>query len=135
MNQEVTLPKTDASSASTFGKDPTDFMFIAEYKNGAWNKGELKRFQKILLSPFALCFHYGQTVFEGMKAFRMMDGRLNIFRPKKHYSRFNISLERMCMPSMPYETFLNAVTEVVKADQEWATTEEDSALYLRPLMI
>src|SRR4051812_19549349 len=115
MEKEV-LPEANLAQP-TFGKQPTDHMFIAEYKNGSWNKGQLKRFQKISLSPFALCFHYGQTVFEGMKAFKMNDGKLSIFRPKKHSERINVSLERMCMPNIPYDFFVDALSQVVKADQ------------------
>jgi len=110
-------------------------MFIAEYKNGSWNHGQLKHFQQILLSPFALCFHYGQTVFEGMKAFRMNDGKLNIFRPEKHFDRINISLERMKMAELPRELFMNAITQVVQADKDWFEKDEDHALYIRPLVI
>src|SRR5467141_1265678 len=103
MNQEITMPKSNVASSSTFGKQPTDHMYIAEYKNDSWNEGQLKRFQNISLSPLALCFHYGQTVFEGMKAFKMKNGRINIFRPKKHFERFNVSPERICMPQVSYE--------------------------------
>src|SRR4051812_36450378 len=100
MSVPTTLTAANHASMSTFGKQPTDHMFIAEYKNGAWSKGSLKSFQKLLMSPFALCFHYGQTIFEGMKAFQMQDGQVNIFRPDKHFERINISLERMCMPEL-----------------------------------
>jgi branched-chain amino acid aminotransferase len=141
MDKETTATATpgktqeDQAGAISFGKLPTDHMFIAEYKNGAWNKGELKRFQRISLSPFALCFHYGQSVFEGMKAFRMNDGRVQVFRMKKHSERLNTSLERMCMPSIPLELFSDAITQVVKADQQHIGTDEDSSLYIRPLVI
>lgn len=123
------------AATTTFGKVPTDHMFIAEYKGGKWSDGQLKRFQKILLSPFALCFHYGQTVFEGMKAFRMKDGRINIFRPVKNLERMNLSLERMCMPPLPEELFMNGVTQMVEADNKFIDDDEDASLYIRPLVI
>lgn len=135
MAEETTLEKTNAVSTSTFGTQHTDHMFIAEYKNGSWNQGELKNFQKIHLSPFALCFHYGQTVFEGMKAFRMNDGRTNIFRPSKHHERINASLSRMQMPDLPKELFMKGILDVVNADKDWFEKDEDHALYLRPLVI
>src|SRR5438477_11310061 len=116
MNQEMTAT-ANAVSTTTFGKQPTDHMFLAEYKNGVWNPGQLKKFQKILLSPFALCFHYGQTVFEGMKSFKMNDGRISIFRPKRHFERLNVSLERMCMPELTSDFFLDAISQVIKTDQ------------------
>jgi len=132
-----TSPEVNINIAATtsFGKVPTDHMFIAEYKNGKWGEGQLKRFQKILLSPFALCFHYGQTVFEGMKAFRMKDGRINIFRPLKNFERMNLSLERMCMPTLPEELFMHAVTQMVEADKKYIDDDEDASLYIRPLVI
>jgi branched-chain amino acid aminotransferase len=135
MNPEVAVTPSNAAATTMFGKQPTDHMFLAEYKNGAWNQGQLKKFQKILLSPFALCFHYGQTVFEGMKSFKMNDGRISIFRPKKHLERLNISLERMCMPEVAFDFFLDAMSQVIKADSTWFEKTEDSALYIRPLMI
>ena len=127
--------KSNISSTTTFGRYPTDHMFIAEYKNGKWNEGQLKRFQKISLSPFALCFHYGQTVFEGMKAFRMTDGRINMFRPLKNFERMNLSLERMCMPELPEDLFMGGVIQMVNADQEFIDRDEDASLYIRPLVI
>lgn len=110
-------------------------MFIAEYKNGKWNEGALTRFQHISLSPFALCFHYGQTVFEGMKAFRMKDGQVNVFRPLKNFERMNLSLERMCMPPLSEELFMHGVSEMVKADKKYIDEDEESSLYIRPLVI
>lgn len=110
-------------------------MFVAEYKNGSWNEGSLQPFQKLELSPFSLCLHYGQTVFEGMKAFKMTDGRLNLFRPTEHFNRFNESLERMNMPPVPKNVFMNALEQVIRADEKWFDRDEDSCLYVRPLVI
>ena len=124
----------NVAATTTFGKVPTDHMFIAEYKNGKWSEGRLMRFQKISLSPFALCFHYGQTVFEGMKAFRMKDGRLNIFRPLKNFERMNLSLERMCMPPLPEELFMRGVMQMAEADNKFIDDDEDASLYIRPLV-
>src|SRR5688500_2136277 len=85
------------------------------------------------ISPAALALHYGQTVFEGMKAMRMFDGRLNIFRINKHAERFNRSLERMCMPPVPVELFRDQLIELVKKDRRWIPASP-GALYLRPFM-
>src|SRR5947207_15364581 len=87
---------TDAKSVP-FGKIPTEHMFMAEYKEGGWQNARVVPFQDLTLSPLSLCLHYGQTVFEGMKAFVMEDGKINIFRIDKHYDRFCKSLQRMCM--------------------------------------
>lgn len=118
-----------------FGVQPTEHMFIAEYKNGQWQNARITPFADLTMSPFALCLHYGQTVFEGMKAFMMQDGRINIFRPEKHLDRFNKSLVRMCMPEVPKGLFIEALHQLVQLDSSWVPEEEDGALYLRPFVI
>ncbi|MCF8449668.1 MAG: branched-chain amino acid aminotransferase [Taibaiella sp.] len=118
-----------------FGKIPTEHMFIAEYSNGKWNDARITPFQNLTLSPIALCLHYGQTVFEGMKAFVMEDGRINVFRIDKHHLRFTKSLERMCMPPVPKQLFIDAIHNLVKLDSDWVPKDEDGSLYIRPFMI
>lgn len=118
-----------------FGKQPTEHMFIAEYRDGQWQNSRIVPFEEITLSPFALCLHYGQTVFEGMKAFLMQNKHINIFRPEKHYERFCKSLERMCMPAVPKELFMEALHQLVQLDASWVPEDEHGALYIRPFMI
>ena len=125
---------TDTKSVP-FGKIPTEHMFIAEYKNGKWSNARITPFHDLTLSPLALCLHYGQTVFEGMKAFAMEDGRVNIFRMDKHYDRFNKSLDRMCMPRVPKELFVEAMHQLIQLDAGWVPQETDGSLYIRPFMI
>ena len=125
---------TDTKSLP-FGKIPTEHMFIAEYKDGKWQHAQVTPFHDLTMSPLALCLHYGQTVFEGMKAFAMEDGTVNIFRMDKHYERFTKSLQRMCMPHVPKELFMNAIQELVRLDADWVPREADGSLYLRPFMI
>ena len=125
---------TDTKSLP-FGKIPTEHMFIAEYKNGQWQNAQVVPFHDLTLSPLALCLHYGQTVFEGMKAFVMEDGRINIFRIEKHYDRFLKSLHRMCMPAVPQKLFNDAIHQLVKLDMDWVPKEDDGSLYIRPFMI
>jgi branched-chain amino acid aminotransferase len=125
---------TDTKSLP-FGKIPTEHMFIAEYKDGAWHNAKVVPFHDLTLSPLAMCLHYGQTVFEGMKAFAMEDGRTNIFRIEKHYERFTKSLYRMCMPHVPKALFTDAIKQLVALDAEWIPKEDDGALYIRPFMI
>ncbi|HVF96385.1 MAG TPA: branched-chain amino acid aminotransferase [Flavisolibacter sp.] len=120
--------------ALEFGKHVSDHMFICTYKNGAWGEPQIKPFQNISLSPTALVLHYGQSIFEGMKAFRMQDGRINIFRTDKHYERINASLDRMCMPPIPYHLFEAALQGLVKTDEAWVPQGEDVALYIRPFV-
>jgi len=118
-----------------FGKVSTEHMFMAEYKNGEWQNAQVVPLHDLTLSPMALCFHYGQTVFEGMKAFRMQDGRINIFRMEKHYDRFTKSLQRLCMPPVPKNLFIDAMRELVLVDADWIPKDDNGSLYLRPFMI
>lgn len=118
-----------------FGKVPTSHLFLARYSGGEWADARIEPFHKLSLSPFALCFHYGQTVFEGMKAFRMHDGNISIFRPAKHHERFNRSLERMGMPHVPYELFLEGMRLLIATDAEWTPDSPGAALYIRPFVI
>jgi branched-chain amino acid aminotransferase len=117
-----------------FGKHVCDHMFTCTYQEGAWQQPHVQPFQSLSLSPLTLALHYGQSIFEGMKAFRMIDGNINIFRIEKHHARLNESLRRMCMPAVPLELFTLALEELVRIDREWVPKAEGSALYLRPLI-
>lgn len=117
-----------------FGKYIADHMLIADYKNGKWNDPQIVPFGDLLMSPAMLSLHYGQAVFEGMKAFWMSDGNINIFRPHKHASRLNKSLERMCMPAISEDLFIQSLRALVELDKEWIPTAEGSSLYIRPLV-
>lgn len=117
-----------------FGKHVSDHMFICTYKNGEWQEPEIKPFQNISLSPIALVLHYGQSIFEGMRAFRMQDGHVNIFRIDKHHDRLNASLDRMCMPPVPYDLFAAGLYQLVKLDDAWVPEGENVALYIRPFV-
>jgi branched-chain amino acid aminotransferase len=120
---------------SEFGKTPTDHMFLAEYHQGEWSNLRIEPFHPLELSPFNLSFHYGQTVFEGMKAYRMIDGNISVFRVRKHWERFNKSLTRMAMAEVPFDIFQQGLHAYLKIDNEWVPSVEDSSLYLRPFMI
>ncbi|MBW7912508.1 MAG: aminotransferase class IV, partial [Taibaiella sp.] len=124
---------TDTKS-KPFGITPTDHMFIAEYKNGEWSNSRIVPFEDLSISPIAQCLHYGQTVFEGMKAFRTQDGNINIFRTDKHYERFCLSLDRMCMPRVPETLFQEALKQLVQLEGDWIPGDEDGSLYVRPFM-
>jgi branched-chain amino acid aminotransferase len=109
-------------------------MFVSNYENGEWQRQRIVPFQNLSLSPAAMALHYGQSIFEGMKAFRMIDGSINIFRIDKHHERINRSLSRMCMPSIPEELFTEALIELVSIDRDWVPSTEDSSLYIRPFV-
>jgi len=117
-----------------FGKYVSDHMLIADYDNEAWGSPHIVPFANLSLSPTTLALHYGQTVFEGMKVFRMNDGRINIFRLDKHYDRFSKSLERLCMAVPPKEIFTEGIIKLVETDAAWVPSKNGAALYLRPFM-
>lgn len=117
-----------------FGNHVSDHMFICRYKNGEWQQPEIQPFQNISLAPTTLALHYGQSVFEGMKAFRMQDDSINIFRIDRHHQRLNASLARMCMPVIPYDLFAAALHQLIEVDRDWVPQGEDKALYIRPLV-
>lgn len=117
-----------------FGKYIADHMVVADFKDGKWHEPAIVPFGDILMSPAMLSLHYGQSVFEGMKAFYMNDGNINIFRPQKHHARFNRSLDRMCMPQVSEEMFLQSLRALVELDKEWIPKAEGSSFYIRPFM-
>lgn len=117
-----------------FGKYTSDHMLICDYANGEWQIPQIVPFANLSISPTALALHYGQTVFEGMKAFKTKDGRINIFRIERHYERFVRSLERMCMAVVPKEIFIDGLIQLVTLDKAWIPSQHGSALYLRPFM-
>ncbi len=117
-----------------FGKYIADHMLVCDYANGAWKTPQIVPYANLSLSPSTLALHYGQTVFEGMKAFTMQDGRINIFRMSKHYDRFVKSLERMCMAVPSKEIFMEGLMRLIEIDKAWVPAESGSALYIRPFM-
>lgn len=117
-----------------FGRHISDHMLMADFLNGKWQEPSILPFGDIPMSPAMLSLHYGQTVFEGMKAFRNKDGDICIFRPEKHSERLNKSLTRMCMPEIPEELFVQSLHALVELDQAWIPTSEGASLYLRPVV-
>jgi branched-chain amino acid aminotransferase len=117
-----------------FGKYVSDHMLVCDYANGSWKTAQVVPYSNLSLSPTTLALHYGQTVFEGMKAFTMQDGRINIFRIEKHYDRFVRSLDRMCMAIPPKEIFIDGLIKLIEVDKKWVPAKSDEALYIRPFM-
>lgn len=118
-----------------FGKYISDHMLICDYYDENWHELQIVPFANLSLSPATLAFHYGQTVFEGMKAFYMENGSVNIFRIEKHYDRFTRSLERMCMAVPSKEIFTEGLKQLVNLDKNWIPKKNDCALYIRPFVI
>ncbi len=117
-----------------FGKYMSDHMLVAKYSNGQWSQGEIVPYGPLQLSPNMLALHYGQSVFEGMKAFRMKDGKISIFRIQKHFERLQRTLNRMCMPELPYSLFEEGLKQLIQLDQQFVPDSEGSSLYIRPLL-
>ncbi|MHA1668440.1 MAG: branched-chain amino acid aminotransferase [Candidatus Heimdallarchaeaceae archaeon] len=119
----------------TFGKSFTDHMFLMKYSNEKWSSPQIIPYQKLCLDPASLVFHYGQEIFEGMKAFRHPNGSIYLFRPYENAERFNRSAERMCMPKINKDLFVKAIVELIRLDKDWVPQSEGTSLYIRPTMI
>ena len=128
-------PLPDESNLG-FGKKFTDHMFVMNYTEGkGWHDARIIPFEKISLSPAAMVFHYGQEMFEGMKAYRGEDDKIYLFRPDMNAKRANKSNDRLCIPEIPEEDFVAAVKAVVDVDRRWVPHTEGTSLYIRPFII
>ncbi len=117
-----------------FGKFFSDHMLEADYENGEWKNVEIKPYQPLLLNPSVAALHYGQAIFEGIKAYKDSNGEAYIFRPQDNFRRFNISAERMQMPAVPEEIFMDGMRQLIALDKNWIPSKEDHSLYIRPFM-
>ncbi|MBL6006843.1 branched chain amino acid aminotransferase [Bacillus halotolerans] len=127
--------KPDPSSLG-FGKYFTDYMFVMDYEEEkGWHRPRLTPYAPIMLDPSSSVFHYGQAVFEGLKAYRTEDGRVLLFRPEQNIKRLNRSCQRMSMPPLDEELVLEALTQLVELEKEWVPREKGTSLYIRPFVI
>lgn len=117
-----------------FGKVFSDHMFLMEYADGEWKQGQIMPFQNISMHPAMSAIHYGQSIFEGLKAYRTINNEVNIFRPDMNAKRFAQSAQRMCMPEVPEEIFLEAIRKLVEIDSNWVTNKPGYSLYIRPYL-
>ncbi len=117
-----------------FGRYFTDHMLEADYENGEWKNVEIKPYQPLLLEPSTAALHYGQSIFEGIKAYKYEDGTCAIFRPMDNFKRFNISAERMQMPPVPEEIFMEGMRMLIELDKNWIPSLPEHSLYIRPFM-
>lgn len=141
MNTKIKISKIKQSGLSNvdfsnlpFGKVFSDHMFTADYKDGEWGNYQIIPFGPLNIHPACLALHYGQSVFEGMKATKGKNGDALLFRPEMHATRINASAHRLAMPSFPEDVFVDAVHSIVSLDQDWIPPQEGSALYIRPFM-
>ncbi len=117
-----------------FGKYFTDHMLEVDYTDGEWKMVEIKPYQPLMLAPSLTALHYGQAIFEGIKAYRDSEGNIRIFRPYDNWKRFNHSAARMEMPGVPEEIFIEGMKELIRMDRDWIPTKPDHSLYIRPFM-
>jgi len=127
------LAETDITDLP-FGKVFTDHMFVADFEDGEWKNFQILPYGPIAMSPAISALHYGQTIFEGMKAYKLADGSVSIFRADKNFARFNKSAERMAMATIPEEVFMQGIAALVDIDKAWVPDEENYSLYIRPAM-
>ena len=118
-----------------FGEHFTDHMFECDYENGEWQSPKIRPYQPLQFDPSAKVFHYGQAVFEGMKAYKDEADHVWLFRPDQNQERINISSERLNMPAFPKEYFFEGLTELLKLDRDWVQKGEGNSLYVRPFSI
>ena len=118
-----------------FGKSFTNYMLEADYKDGAWTNAVIKKFEPLQIDPSTAVLHYGQSIFEGIKAYKTVNDEVVIFRPEENYKRFNTSAERMQMPTVPEWLFMDGMKQLIKIEKDWIPKLEDHSLYIRPFMI
>lgn len=141
IQSDIKITKTKATKIHdvdfdnlNFGKVFSDHMLVCDYKNGKWQSPEIVPYQPIVLDPSAKIFHYGQSVFEGMKAYKDGDGSTFLFRPIENFKRLNISSKRLAMPELPEDYFMEGLKTLLKLDSKWIPQKEGSSLYIRPFI-
>ena len=141
MNYDISITKTETSNLDKLdfnniplGTTFTDHMFICDYENGEWTNPRIVPMGLIPTHPAAMALHYGQAIFEGMKAYKDTDGEPMLFRPEQNAKRLNLSADRMGMPNVPEDLFVEGLKELVSLEHNWIPPQQGSALYLRPFM-
>lgn len=143
MIETLTIKKTLVSSSKLseldmngiqFGSQYSDHMFVADYQDGAWGECRIVPFESFKMSPAMSVLHYGQSVFEGLKAYSGVNGEVLVFRPIDNFLRINESAARMCMPELPEEIFMGGLKELLNVDRAWVPKDEGTSLYIRPFM-
>mgnify|MGYP001168945751 FL=1 len=117
-----------------FGTVFSDHMLVCDYADGKWGIPKIIAYQPISLMPSAKIFHYGQSIFEGMKAYKDANNQTWLFRPEENFKRFNISAKRLAIPELPKEVFMEGLKALLKVDEQWIPTQDGSSLYIRPII-
>ena len=138
---EIKITKTTAPKAKPdqtklgFGNYFTDHMFVMNYDEGeGWHDARIVPYGPFELDPASMVLHYAQEVFEGLKAYRREDGKIQLFRPEKNMARMNLSCDRLCIPKIDEEFAIEAIKKLVEIDKDWIPTEEGTSLYIRPFI-
>ena len=139
-NEHISIEKINKSKIDqvdfdnlTFGKNFTDYMFECDYKDGKWQNPTIKPYGNLTLSPATKVFHYGQAVFEGMKAYKDDNGEVFLFRPEENFKRINTSSKRMAIPEFPREYFFEALHTLLQLDKDWVQPGELSLIHILTL--
>ncbi|MFC4720834.1 branched-chain amino acid aminotransferase [Geojedonia litorea] len=139
--QDIKVTKTENSKISqvdfnnlSFGSTFSDHMLVCDYKNGTWEAPEVIPYQPISLDPSSKIFHYGQSIFEGMKAYKDENGDVFLFRPLDNFKRLNISAKRLAIPELPEAFFMEGLKTLLEVDKNWIPTTQGSSLYIRPFV-
>jgi len=118
----------------TFGTVYTDHMFFCDFKNGEWQQPEITPYQPMQMAPSSRVFHYGQAAFEGMKAYKDTNNEVWLFRPEENWKRICFSSNRLAMPEVPKEIFMNGLETLIEMDKKWVVPGKGNALYIRPFI-
>ncbi len=139
---EIDIATVSASKINTvdfenlsFGSIFTDHMFVCDFKEGKWHKPQIKPYEPFMIDPSAKVFHYGQAIFEGMKAYKTEQDEVWLFRPDQNLERLNRSAVRMAMPELPEEIFMTGLHQLIDLDRAWVKKGMGNTLYIRPFMI
>lgn len=132
--QDSRLPGLDINNLP-FGKVFSDHMFLAEYHDGKWGSTRIVPYGNLQLSPASSMMHYGQSIFEGLKAYRSDNGEVLLFRPLQNQQRLCVSAQRMAMPEVPEDVFMDGLVELLRLDQNWVPAGDGRSLYVRPFLI
>lgn len=138
---DITINKTEQTKLSdidfstiTFGQVYSDHEFIADYKDGEWNNFRITPYEPLVISPASPAIHYGQSIFEGLKAYKAPNGDILVFRPDMNFKRMNISAKRMALPELSEEIFMEGLTSLLDIDRSWVPDKEGTSLYIRPFI-
>jgi branched-chain amino acid aminotransferase len=141
MSKKINIQRVGQSRLSTvdfdhipFGKIFADHMLVADYADGKWGEPKIVPYGDISFAPAMSALHYGQSIFEGLKAYKNQRGEAVLFRPRENWERMNHSAVRMCMPEIPEEIFMDGLQQLVQLDQAWIPSNEGCSLYVRPFM-